>query len=448
MYNVKRYIYENIKNILPNSVNNIIVGNNNYAPFIYGKDYVKHLNYLNTRTDKRDTEVLLLNTVNNAIKNVPYYRRLYKGKDINSIEMFKDTFEPIDKNIVLNNFDDFISDKIKLEDYDYVTTSGTSGVPLKMYLPKNRFSIEISTLHHYWSKIGYDFSKRGVIRMGQFAKNKRLEINPISKEYIFDGFRLNDNYLLEIYQCLKKYKIEFLHGYPSNLYFFGKFLIKHNLDYSFIKGMFSSSEQVSPHMYSFFNKILGIPFVDFYGHTEKLIFAATNGVSSDYYVDSRYGYTEILNSQNNATVEGELVGTTLNNQGMPLIRYKSGDEAILSQKTSVDDIKFGNLVLKGIKGRLSSSKIFYKNGDYVTATALVLHGDIYEKIDGLQYFQKEKGKLDVRIVKNESFRNETEQELKSVFDEKFNSNIDYKLVYVKELEKKENGKLLLLISKI
>lgn len=448
MYSLKRYIFENIKNLLPNSINNIIATNNKQASLVFGKNYVKHLHNLKNRRSGTGTEKLLLNIVNDAIKNVPYYRNLYKGEVIDSIETFKNVIEPIDKNVVLNNFDDFIADHILINKYDYVTTSGTSGTPLRMYLPKDRYSIEMATLHHYWGKIGYDFSKRGIIRMGQLPHDKHIEINPISKEYIFDGYRLNDDYSIEIYNHLKKYNIQFIHGYPSNLYVFGKFLIKNKLDYSFIKGMFSSSEQVSPHMYSFFTKILNIPIVDFYGHTEKLIFAATNGLSSEYYVDSYYGYTELLNSDNNDSDQGELVGTTLYNNGMPLIRYKTGDEATLSSKTTLEDIKYGNLIIEHINGRANNSKIYYENGDYVTATALVLHGEVYKKIDGLQYFQDQKGKLEIRVIKNKWFEQQTEIDLIKIFDEKFTNKLVYKIVYVNEVERADSGKILLLISKI
>ena len=448
MYNIKRHIYENIKNILPNSINNLIASNNTYASLIYGSNYNKYKAQLKEGEYQAQVEEKLIYVVNDAIKNVPYYRNMYKGKVIDSIDMFKKTIEPIDKKIVLNNFDDFISDNIDRSKYDYVTTSGTSGVPLRMYLPKDRFAIEMATLHHCWSKVGYNFSKRGLIRMGQLSPKKQIEINPISKEFIFDGYRLNDEYCYIIYKYIKKYKIEFLHGYPSNLYVFGKFLINKKLDYTFIKGMFSSSEQVTPLMYSFFKEILNIPFVDFYGHTEKLIFASTNGKTSDYYVDALYGYAEVLDSNNVDSIDGELVGTTLYNSGMPLIRYRTGDDAILNAKLVKGNVKYGELILQEIKGRSNNSKIYYKNGDYVTATALVIHGDVYKKIDGLQYFQKEKGKLEIRVVKNEWFDKKTEIELKNAFDKKFTDKLDYNIVYVKEVVRVSSGKVLLLISKV
>ena len=220
------------------------------------------------------------------------------------------------------------------------------------------------------------------------------------------------------------------------------------MDYSFIKGILTSSEQVSPHMYSFFSECLSIPYVDFYGHTEKLIFAATNGATNDYYIDSLYGYTELLDAGNNDAFEGELVGTTLHNPGMPLIRYKTGDDANLSAKTSIEDVKYGALILDQIKGRSSSSRIYYRNGEFVSTTALVLHGNVYKKMDGLQYYQNEKGKLEIRVIKNHRFVEKTEKELIEIFDVKFNNKLDYNIVYVNELKKTDNGKLLLLVSHV
>lgn len=450
MNNLKKIIFDNIKDILPNNLNNLLSNINRNQFLIFGKEYKKHFCKLQDihRQGNPNIEFELLNLVNFAIDNVPYYRKRYKDLQINSIEEFKKRIQPIDKEIVLNNFDEFIADNIELEKYDFCTTSGTTGQPLRLYLPKDRFIIETATLHHYWSKIGYSFSKRAVIRMDKLPRKKKCVINPISKEYKFDGFRLNDQYCFKIYDLLKKYNISFLHGYPSNLFQFGKFLKREELDYSFIKGIFSSSEEVTEHMRFFFDCTLKIPLVDFYGHTEKLIFASNIGSSSDYYVDSHYGYTEVLNEKNEDVFFGELTGTTLHNYGMPLIRYRTGDNAYVKKNSNEEQIRVGSLILSKIQGRANNNRIYYNDNTFVTATAFVLHGEIYSKIDGLQYYQKEKGSLTIRVVKNELYDLTTEKKLREIYKSKFENKVSFEIKYVKELEKNKNGKLLLLLSEV
>ena len=445
MYQLKRFIYENIKNNIPNSVNDLIIKLNTNPDFIFGteyKNYFQKLKQYNGINLKIDQEILQI--VNFTIANSPYYKKRYKNKKIDSIDDFKNTIEPINKQTVLDNFDDFIVDK---HNCDLVTTGGTSGRPLSLYLPKNRFVTELATLHYIWSKVGYKFSTRAVIRNEKLPTNKNFIVNPVSKEYIFDGFKLNDDYFEIMFQTLERKNIRYVHGYTSNLFLFGKYLIKKNKDYSFIKGLFTTSENVTPLMQDFFDNMLNIPHVNFYGHSEKLVFGAYCGGKSNYHIDSFYGHTEILDGNNNESDFGEITGTTLHNFNMPLLRYKTGDFAEVSS-SNCSACGFDGLILNKIHGRWDGSRIYNKDGTFVTTTALNLHNDVYTKIDGLQYFQNEKGKLDIRVIKNSFFVEKTENELKDIFDIKFNNKLDYKIVYVKELEKTVNGKFLFLISKI
>jgi phenylacetate-CoA ligase len=445
MYQIKRFVFENIKNNIPNCFNDLIIKLNTDPSLVFGADYKKYFDRLAHHNGiNPNIEQELLNIVNFTLANSPYYKKRYKDKKINSIEDFKNTIEPINKQTVLDNFDDFIVDKHKC---DLITTGGTSGRPLSLYLPKNRFITELATLHYTWSKVGYNFSTRAVIRNEKLPDGKDFIINPISKEYIFDGFKLNDDYFEVIFKTLKRKNIKYVHGYTSNLFLFGKFLIEKNKDYSFIKGLFTTSENLTPLMESFFENTLKIPHINFYGHSEKLVFGAFCKDTSNYHIDSFYGYTELLNDECCESDYGEITGTTLHNLNMPLLRYKTGDfaERSLSNCTACG---FSGLTLKKIHGRWAGSRIYNKDGTFITTTALNLHNDIYYKIDGIQYFQEKKGVLDVRVIKRDNFDEQTKTLLEKTIKQKFNSDFEMNLVFVNDLEKLPNGKFLLLISKI
>lgn len=445
MYQIKRLVFENIKKNVPNSVNDLIIKLNKNPNIIFGaeyKDYLSKLkkhNGINPNLEKETVEV-----ANYAIKHSPYYKKLYKDKIIHSIKDFKNTIEPINKQTVLDNFENFIINKTNC---DLVTTGGTSGRPLSLYLPKNRFVTELATLHYNWSKIGYDFSIRAVLRNEKLPKGRDYIINPISKEYIFDGFKLNDSYFEIIYETLKKKNIKYLHGYTSNLFLFGKFLVEKNKNYSFIKGLFTSSENITPLMEDFFKNTLRIPHLNFYGHSEKLVFGAYCGDKSNYHIDSFYGYTEILDGNNNKSDFGEITGTTLHNLSMPILRYKTGDYADVGSN-NCESCGFNGLMLNKIHGRWDGSRIYNKDGTFVTTTALNLHNDIYYKIDGIQYYQDKKGVLDVRIIRRDDFEEDTKELLEKTIKLKFNNDLKMNIIFVTELEKNPNGKFLGLISKV
>ncbi len=445
MYHLKRFIFENIKNNIPNSVNELIIKINKNPNLIFGAEYKSYLKKLNQHNGiNTHLEQDILKVVNFTINNSPYYKKQYKDKKINSIDDFKNTIEPINKQVVLENFNDFI---ISSSNCDLVTTGGTSGRPLSLFLPKNRFTTELATLHYTWSQVGYNFSSRAVIRNQKLPKGREFIINPLSKEYIFDGFKLNVEYFESIYKTLQVKKIQYIHGYTSNLFLFGKFLIEKNKEYSFIKGLFTSSENVTPLMEDFFENTLKIPHINFYGHSEKLVFGAYCKETSNYHIDSFYGYTEILDNDNYDNVFGEITGTTLHNLNMPLLRYKTGDYAEVSPE-NCPSCGFNGLILRKIHGRWDGSRIYNKDGTFVTTTALNLHNDIYFKIDGIQYYQDTKGVIEVRIIKRDNFDDNTETLLVKTLRQKFNSDLKLDIVYVNTLEKNPNGKFLVLISKI
>ena len=63
--------------------------------------------------------------------------------------------------------------------------------------------------------------KLGVIRNHKLDDDFIYQIKPLTKEIIFDAFRLNDNYVREIHSTLIK-KINFLQAYSIVTYLFVK----------------------------------------------------------------------------------------------------------------------------------------------------------------------------------------------------------------------------------
>src|SRR5690606_15009188 len=123
-------------------------------------------------------------------------------------------------------------------------------------------------------------------------------------------------------------------------------------------------------------------------------------------MDPDYGFFELVDEQGRAVntpgMTGEITGTTLNNIGMPLIRYRTGDYAeYLGDHCPHCGRRMP--VLRRIMGRWNGERV--NNGDrtYVTTTALNLHDGLYPKIDSLQYCQREKGVLEIRVIKNALF---------------------------------------------
>ena len=448
---MKKFILNNITK-LPVFVNKCLLSLNKNASLVYGKTYQKNISLLLEGNEVSDPEQLLLNTVNRAIKEVPYYKKRYSGMTIRSVQEFQDRIGFIDKQTVIDHFDEFINPTINVNDlYELHSTGGSTGQALKILIPKNRQDYEVSTVHYLWNKIGYAFSTRAVIRGHRLPNSKVFEINPITREFLFDGFRLTDSYFMQVYQVMKKHQIAFVHAYTYNAYEFARFLIKEQLDTGFIKGFLTASEMVYPYQQSFFDEFFPGKHYNFYGHTEKLIIAGfTTPSSNDYFFEPHYGFAELIDDDNQAIrtpeLTGELVATGFLSPGMPLIRYRTNDYGEYAGNQCPKTGKKG-LLLANILGR-GSEVIYNKDKRGVTTTALNLHGDLLRYFTLLQYEQHEYGKLRVNLIVSAIHTPEASTRLMQYLKEKFNPDMQIEFNYLKEAPKLKNGKFLLLKSSL
>jgi len=439
-------------NNLPLSIGSLFNSLNIVKSMTYGSDYQNYYhNRLKKNYESFDNTKELLNTVNRAILTVPYYQEIYGKTKINCLGDFQEKFAFIQKSDIMNDFTKFIANDVIAARYSEITTGGTSGKPLKLFVPKNRYVFELATMHSMWQTTGWNYHTRAVIRNHKLPNGKDYQINPVTKEFIFDNFRLNEDYLYKIYTIIQKNKISYIHAYPSAAFQFACFLKDNKLDKGSIKAFFSGSENIFDYQADLIENKLGIRFYNWYGHSEKLVLGGYCQHSRNYHIEPTYGYFELVTDDGEVVTQpgqiGEIVGTTLHNPGMPLIRYRTGDYAeFVGNECPHCGRKLP--IIKNITGRWNGEKIYNSDGSFVTTTALNLHDDLYSVINGLQYVQNQKGLLEVHIIKSPEFNAECEKRLLEHFRSKFKADMQITINTVDHLMLKENGKFLLLISEV
>jgi len=412
---------------------------------LFGKKY--RSNYKNIEFGSIKTESKLLQVVNYAVKHVPYYNSIQSKNQFNSIQEFEAHFKLMDKNVLIKNSAQLLSDDFNNSEYDTVTTGGTSGAPTQFFINKKRYQKEYAFYHKIWATKEYNGQFRGVIRNQKLPDHLDFKINPITREIVFDGFRTSTAYYLRVFEVLKQYSIEYLQCYPSSAYHFANAITKSNLSLSFLKGLFLSSENYLNHQRNLLKNELGLPVISIYGHSEKLILAVDFEGSGEYQVINDYGYFELVDEEENVIREtgiiGEIVGTTYDNLGQPLIRYKTGD---FSSYLTYD--ANGKQILNGIEGRWYDMKIYNEDDTFVTPTALNLHDDLYTHIEGLQYHQTKKGLLDVKVIPGPSYTSNIQRQLLDHFESRLSKKTEVRICIVQELTKKQNGKFAILETEV
>lgn len=430
-------IADYIKNQLPfwpNWINFLFLKFNILGPFAYGISYVKF------RRDflKANPEERLFDIVNYAIENVPYYKKKYKGSKICSIDDFKSKISFIDKDEVMDHWDEFIADGTDLSNVNVSTTGGTSGKAMKIVQPRSRYIWELAFMHSIWRTSGWNYDTRAVLR-NHHLNGRGYIINPLTKEIIFDAFESSDDYYRYIFKTIRRYRVSYVHAYPSSAYLFCQKALSLDFDLSNIKAFICGSEGITEVQDAFFRKH-NIQICTWYGHSEKLILAGMDKEKGVFIPQDCYGYAEIIDHDHMGY--GELVGTTFFNTIFPLIRYKTGDLAYYHKDSK------GKFQIERIIGRWNKSIIYKIDGTYTSLTALNLHGIFYEHVDGMQYIQEKKGFLKVLIIKNKLYSDADEKFILEHLSKAMGGNQYVRIEYVDKLIYQKNGKFLPLISTI
>lgn len=408
--------------------------------WILGKRYLQY----RRRFYEKDNAHRLLKIVSFAINQVPYYKKKYESPPKTLVD-FEEQIGFLDKEILRHQRDDLLSPLFNKNKYDEVTTSGSTGEPSVFYLPKDRFYKEWAYFHEIWSSKGYNGQLRAVLRNHRLSASEDYRLHIFRKELVFDAYRNHPEYYHVIWKTIRKFNIRYFQSYPHLAYNFFSYAARNQWDLSFIKGVFLSSEQFLPFQRKLLVEELGLPVLSVYGLSEKLALAVDWDGIGEYEIIESYGYVELIDENDKVIKtpgkEGEIVATTLDNYGMPLIRFRTGDISQYKEYSS------HRRILNGISGR-KGQYIFNPDGTGVSITSLNMHGKLLDKIEGIQYYQPTKGEVEIRIVPKFNFTEKDKESILQYFSERFHPAMKIRIKPVSKLQVLPNGKLLPLISEI
>jgi len=310
----------------------------------YGKVYKHFTKLLNmskywTREEHEAYQLIKLReTINRAYYHVPFYRKKFemakvKPEDLKSLEDIN-KFPFTTREEIKENLDKFLADDIPPSERLYVTTSGTSGIPLEFYLqkgvtrPKERaFVIDM------WKTIDYKIGDKCVVFRGEVIQSRKRPwyYDPIDHQLIMSSYFLSEEYLKSYCNKIRQFRPHFLRGYPFTIFKLVQ-LMKTRQEIPFaLKGVILESENVYEEHKKIIGEFFDCPVYHSYGHSERLVIGGICKYSEKYHLYPEYGFTEVISSNGtHAKIgeEGEIVATGFDNMVMPLIRYRTQDIAV------------------------------------------------------------------------------------------------------------------------
>lgn len=373
--------------------------------------------------------------LNHCIMNVPFYRETagrlgLHPSDLRSLADLA-LLPVLRKEDLFKAGESFKADRFRKYRPKPVRTTGTTGSPMPVYWDAASNAMELAANWRHYSWFGY--------RLGMPFMDIRNY-----KQHLTDRWRWNwkcrgletsirfwdESNAAECASMLARYGIRMWRGHSTALVELCRLFEKAGLRTAVPKCIVTVGNVLPEYERRYMEQWAGIPVADSYGLTEHtaLVCQCPEG---GYHVASEYGIIEILRddgSQAAAGEEGRIVSTGLHNRAFPLIRYDTGDRAVVS----ADACACGRTLplLKELTGR-DDDRLIDKRG----CRRLSLHR-LFRYSEGVRYsqiVQERAGAIDIHIVPTGSF-NETERmRIEREFERELGNDMDFRIWIVKTL---------------
>jgi phenylacetate-CoA ligase len=418
--------------------------------------WIKNTEYLSQAEIHSMQAELLKSTLINAWEKTTYYRRQMDALGIdredikNNPEAVLRQLPFIEKNMILENSDDFVSTDKNSIPHDYTSTGGTSGEPFHFYFDSSRSAKEWAYFTDLWGRIGFSLnSKRATFRGSKIHGD--WEDDWATRERKYSSFNLTPEYLSSIWPSLNSFKPDFIYAYPSTAITLCRFMENGHIRLpDSVKGILMGSENVYEGQKPYIENISGKRAFVWYGHSEKLVLAGECETSSVYHAYPQYGYAEFITEDGQPAEPGEfceIVGTGFLNTVMPFIRYRTGDYCIYRGNYCPECGRYYHL-FSDISGRWTQELLYGKEGNAICMSAINIHSKNMHNIFRLQFHQKKQGEASLKVVPKKEFNNNDKILLEKEFNEKLNGSVSIDIELVKEIPLTARGKYKYIIQEI
>lgn len=438
----------------------------NHIPItvLYGKDFKKKYNFLkesqNWSADKLEKYQMqqLKELLEHSYKNVPYYNKIFEEKglkpeDIKSLNDLK-MLPVLTKEKIIKNFKEFKPKNYSDKQLEYVTTGGSTGIPLGFFYEKKKTNaLELAFIKTLWDRVSYDFRDKVVILRGNIINDLSVKKGQYWEysfnKLIMSSYHMTDENLFKYIETIREYNPKFMQCYPSSITILAKFMQENNIEpFPNLKAILCGSENIYAWQRELIESALECRVFSWYGHSEKAVLAGECEKSNSYHVFPEYGIVEFLNKEGNPAKENELaeiVATGFINYAFPFIRYKTMDLGTFSRQKCTCGRDY--ILINKINGRLQEF-IVSSEGRYISMVAINMHSDVFDNVKQFQFYQEKVGEVFFNIVKKDSYTELDTEKIKKELSKKLGNDINLKINFVEDIPRTPSGKHRFLIQKL
>ena len=421
-----------------------------YFRILYYFSQFKRHQWLKEKYQLRIQEKRLRSLINHAYHNVPFYNDLFDSVGVKPqhIKTVKDlpNLPVLTKEDVRKNYPDkIITRGIDIEKCHTRSTTGSTGMPLKIYFSTKELDYYTTLNIFVWFAQGLRLKDRFItIRHKGFQVNNSL----IKKLGILNWKNISIfNSVEDILKSLDNLKPDILTSYPSMLLLLSQEMEKRNN--TSIKPRFirTVGETLTEYSRKKISNAFSSDILAHYGSEEFGALGFECAAHHGYHVISDSAIIEIVKKNKHVVEgeEGEILVTGLFNYTMPLIRYKLGDIGTFTHEKCSCGRELP--LIKTIVGR-TDDFLTLPSGRKVSPRMI----NVIEDIPGVSSYktvQETKNKIVVNLIKGKGFCQKSKDDIKKhIKDGCLGEDVEVEVNVVDELPRNRRGKLRAVISNV
>jgi phenylacetate-CoA ligase len=234
----------------------------------------------------------------------------------------------------------------------------------------------------------------------------------------FSPFHLNDENMAKYLKVMIAKKIIVLRGYPSSIATLADYVVRSSHPIPQIKLVLTASEVLSDKDRLLIEHAFGAKVSNHYGLAEQIVMMGDCEKHEGLHNYDEYGYLELLDTDDPQIKR--IIGTNLNNFTTPLIRYDTGDLAVVAEKACSCGRSLPTI--KNIIGR-KDAVIKTIEGYEIPTTNFYTMLEHFQEIDRWQIVQK--SLTDIELIF--SSRNITDQRV-SDLEQEIRKRLNVKMI--------------------
>ena len=398
--------------------------------------------------------------VAHAYEHVPFYRQRFDALKLTAADIHTTADLPklplLTRDDIREHFDDLRSRAFPGRSLRTGHTSGTTGTPLTIGYDRDTvwMTYAVFDRHYRWAgcRLGVNGDRIAVARGNVIVPlDQRTppfwRKNHRHHQLLLSSFHLSKGNLPAYFDALAAFQPAVLDGYPSTLFLLAKYLQTKG-EYFPVKAAVTSSET----LYDFQRKVIEERFkcrvFDYYALAERAVFSHECDHHEGHHLAMEYGVAEVTDGAGTPLPRGEvghLVGTSLHNLAMPLLRYVTNDRTALRPgRCSCGR----HLELMEDVTTKAEDVLTLGDGRLISPSVLTHPFKPLDCIEGSQIVQTAPNTVVVRLVPRPTYTEGHTRQLVAELKARLGDDVTVDVQLVDQLETSKNGKFKWVISKV